>query len=510
MRLATYGEPVEGTPFGRYRLIELLGHGGMGEVWRAHDTSTNRIVAIKLLPAHLAEDDTFVKRFRREAEEAARLNNPHIIPIHNYGEIDGRLYVDMRLIEGRDLQQVLADGPIDPARAVRIIEGVAKALHAAHEVGLVHRDVKPSNILLDRDDFAYLIDFGIARATEDTKLTGTGSIIGSWPYMSPERLRAGQVDARADIYALACVLYECLTGSTPYPGDNFEQQMTAHLTEPPPRPSSTDPNIPKQVDQVIATGMAKDPDQRYATTVELASAAHDAITTPLPQPSPPPAAPTMAAPRVELDAGPQRPPAAGVDGDTRHADAVSPAAPTQQRTPTAPSLPVQPPEGAPPPAGDRRRGLGTRGKAAIGLAAGVVLATSIVITAVIAGNSPAPPTSSTPPSANPTVAPMSLTGKWSGPVSGDQTGFDVVADIVDGAQLNGTVSYPQLNCAGIWTQHGSAGNGIRLITERITQGNCVPAEVTLTPQNDGTLYFTSTYYAASQQRHITVYATMRR
>jgi hypothetical protein len=109
----------------------------------------------------------------------------------------------------------------------------------------------------------------------------------------------------------------------------------------------------------------------------------------------------------------------------------------------------------------------------------------------------------------PTTAPMSLTGKWSGPVAGDQTGFDVVADIVDGAQLNGTVSYPQLNCAGIWTQHGAAANGIRLITERITQGNCVPAEVTLTPQNDGTLYFTSTYYAASQQRHITIYATMR-
>jgi serine/threonine-protein kinase len=118
---------------------------------------------------------------------------------------------------------------------VRIIEQVAKALQAAHKIGLVHRDVKPSNILLDEDDFAYLIDFGIARAADETRMTRTGSIIGSWHYMSPERLRAGQVDARSDIYALACVLYECLTGSTPYPGDNFEQQITAHLTEPPPR-----------------------------------------------------------------------------------------------------------------------------------------------------------------------------------------------------------------------------------------------------------------------------------
>ena len=208
---------MDGTPFGRYRLVELLGRGGMGEVWRAHDTSTNRTVAIKLLPPHLAQDQTFVQRFRREAEAAAQLNNPHIIPIHNYGEIDGRLYVDMRLIEGRDLQAVLADGPLEPARAVRIVEQVAKALHAAHKVALVHRDVKPSNILLDEDDFAYLIDFGIARGADQTRMTGTSGVIGSWPYLAPERLRAGQVDGRADVTALACVLYECVTGLSHFP-----------------------------------------------------------------------------------------------------------------------------------------------------------------------------------------------------------------------------------------------------------------------------------------------------
>jgi serine/threonine protein kinase len=268
---------VDGTPFGRYRLIRLLGRGGMGEVWRAHDTSTNRIVAIKLLPPHLAQDDTFVTRFRREAEAAAQLNSPHIIPIHDYGEIDGRLYVNMRLIEGRDLQQVLADGPIDPARAVRIIEQVAKALQAAHKIGLVHRDVKPSNILLDKDDFAYLIDFGIARATEDTRLTGTGSVIGSWPYMSPERLRAGQVDARSDIYALACVLHQCLTGQLPFPGDSPEQVAAAHMLTPPPKPSTQQPGVPNGFDDVIARGMAKDPDRRYGTALELAGAAHKAL-----------------------------------------------------------------------------------------------------------------------------------------------------------------------------------------------------------------------------------------
>src|SRR6201993_5092028 len=195
---------MEGTPFGRYRLIELLGRGGMGEVWRAHDTATNnRTVAIKLLPHHLAQDDTFVQRFPGEADAAARLNTPHIIPIHTYGEIDGRLYVDMRLIEGRDLQEVLADGPLEVGWAVRIIEQGAQALHAAHKIGLVHRDVKPSNILLDENDFAYLIDFGIAHAAGEAGLTSTGATIGTWAYMAPERFQTGTADARVDIYALA-------------------------------------------------------------------------------------------------------------------------------------------------------------------------------------------------------------------------------------------------------------------------------------------------------------------
>jgi serine/threonine protein kinase len=274
-----------GTPFGRYRLIALLGRGGMGEVWRAYDTAANnRTVAIKVLPANLANDSSFVRRFRREAEAAAQLNNPHVIPIHNYGEIEGRLYVDMRLVEGRDLQEVLNAGPLEPGRAVRIIEQVARALQAAHKVGLVHRDVKPSNILVDDDDFAYLIDFGIARGADQTNLTSAGDVIGSLHYMAPERLRAQEADARADIYALACVLYECLTGSRPFPGDSMESQMAAHLTNPPPQPS-TRHDVPAQLDMVIARGMAKNPEQRYTTTIELANAARDAITAPIQRPT---------------------------------------------------------------------------------------------------------------------------------------------------------------------------------------------------------------------------------
>ncbi|SPM39254.1 hypothetical protein MNAB215_1436 [Mycobacterium numidiamassiliense] len=272
---------MDGTPFGRYRLVELLGRGGMGEVWRAHDTETDRVVAIKLLPAFLSDDEEFQSRFRREAHAAARLNDPHVIPIHNYGEIDNQLYVDMRLIEGRDLQTLVADGPLDPARAVRIIEQVAQALHAAHRVGLLHRDIKPSNILLDDNDFAYLIDFGIARAIEETRMTKSGDTIGTFQYIAPERLHTGTEDARADIYSLACVLYESLTGHPPFPGDSMAHLMYAHVNTPPPRPSDAQPDVPPAVDDVIATGMAKEPDHRYATTIEFANAARDAVTTPI-------------------------------------------------------------------------------------------------------------------------------------------------------------------------------------------------------------------------------------
>ncbi len=254
----------------------------MGEVWRAHDTDTDRIVAIKVLPEHLSRDAEFQRRFRREAHAAARLNSPHVIPIHHYGEIDGRLYVDMRLIEGRDLSTVLAAGPLEPGRAVHVVEQIAKALHAAHRVGLMHRDIKPSNILLDDDDFAYLIDFGIARAADETRMTRSGNIIGTFAYIAPERLDPdADEDARADIYSLACVLFESLTGRPPFAGSTMAQLVASHLNTPPPRASMKQLGVPRRVDDVIAIGMAKDPNQRYATTVEFAYAARDAITVPI-------------------------------------------------------------------------------------------------------------------------------------------------------------------------------------------------------------------------------------
>jgi ABC-type amino acid transport substrate-binding protein/predicted Ser/Thr protein kinase len=271
-------------PFGHYQLLELLGRGGMGEVYRAHDTRTDRIVALKVLPPHLAEDTVFQQRFRRESQAAAGVNDPHVVPIHSYGEIDGRLYLDMRLIEGLTLGEILSERerPLGPQLAVKVVEQVASALDGAHQAGLVHRDVKPSNILISEREFVYLIDFGLARTASDPGLTTAGSTLGTLAYMAPERFSGGQADPRSDIYALTCVLYECLTGSRPYPDDSLEQQIAGHMVTPPPKPSESDPRL-GAFDAVIAKGMAKEPAKRYRTGAELADAARRALTTPPPR-----------------------------------------------------------------------------------------------------------------------------------------------------------------------------------------------------------------------------------
>ncbi|MEV0509175.1 serine/threonine-protein kinase [Nocardia tengchongensis] len=270
---------MEGTQFGRYRLQELLGEGGMGQVYRAYDDQTDRTVAVKVLHSHMAADPVFRERFQREARAAAGLGHPHVVPIFDYGEIEDRLFICMQFVTGAGVDSLLAEsGPMPVARAVAVVAQAGEALDAAHAVGLVHRDVKPSNLLITARDFVYLIDFGIARAVGETGLTSTGATIGTFAYMAPERFTTGTADARSDVYALACVLYQCLTGRTPYPATALEQQIAAHLTQPPPRPSVLRPQIGTVLDDVIATGMAKDPDQRYQTAGELAAACVAAAT----------------------------------------------------------------------------------------------------------------------------------------------------------------------------------------------------------------------------------------
>ncbi|MDS0133775.1 MULTISPECIES: serine/threonine-protein kinase [unclassified Amycolatopsis] len=270
--------------FGPYRIEGLLGRGGMGEVHRVYDTAHDRVVALKLLSEPFVTDEAFRARFRRESQIVARLREPHVIPIHAYGEIDGRLYLDMRLVEGRDLKEVLADGPLDPARAAGIVTQVAGALDAAHVDGLVHRDVKPSNVLVTSADFVYLVDFGIARSmtAEGTSITGTGNVIGTLDYMAPERFGDAPITGLVDVYALACVFFECLTGHRPFPAEGAAAQMGAHLTAPPPVLSRARPGLPPALDAVLARGMAKNPADRYPTAGAFADAVRAALTAPAP------------------------------------------------------------------------------------------------------------------------------------------------------------------------------------------------------------------------------------
>ncbi|BAX92586.1 serine/threonine protein kinase PknE [Mycobacterium shigaense] len=267
----------EGSQFGPYLLRRLVGRGGMGDVYEAEDTRRERIVALKLMSRTLSNDPVFRARMQREARTAGRLQEPHVVPIHDFGEIDGQLYVDMRLIEGSDVATLLnRSGPLTPPRAVAIVRQVGSALDAAHAAGVLHRDVKPENILVSKDDFAYLVDFGIASAASDEKLTQIGTTVGTFKYMAPERFSEAEVTYRADIYALACVLYECLTGVPPYQGDQVSV-IGMHINQAVPRPSVTRPGISAAFDAVIARGMAKDPADRYASCGDLSAAAYAAL-----------------------------------------------------------------------------------------------------------------------------------------------------------------------------------------------------------------------------------------
>jgi serine/threonine protein kinase, bacterial len=271
-----------GSWFGPYRLTRLLGRGGMGEVYEAEDTRKGRVVALKLISPQFSDDPMFRARMQREAGAAGRLTEPHVVPIHDYGEINGQLYLDMRLIDGDNLATLLKrSGPLSPPRAVAIMRQIASALDAAHAIGVTHRDVKPENILITGDDFAYLVDFGIARAGTDQGLTQTGMAMGTYKYMAPERFSDNEVTYRSDIYSLACVLGECLTGTPPFRADSIERLVAAHLMEPAPRPSQLrSGQVPAAMDQVIAKGMAKNPEDRYHSAGDLANAALHALTAP--------------------------------------------------------------------------------------------------------------------------------------------------------------------------------------------------------------------------------------
>lgn len=272
--MADSGERV----FGPYRLLDKIGDGGMAEVYRAYDTRTGKLVALKLLLPHLWRDGGSLERFRREARHAAGLRHPHIVPVYESGVVEGRPYLALAYVDGGSLADQLAwqQGPLPLGRAAEVLHHVALALDYAHGRGLVHRDVKPSNVLLARDGRALLADFGIARAVWESRLTQTGERMGTPFYMAPEQIRAQAVDWRADIYGLGVVLYEMTTGRVPFQG-GWEVVLYHHLHEPPPAPRQLNPALPPAAEGAILRALAKSPERRYQTAGELATAFRRAV-----------------------------------------------------------------------------------------------------------------------------------------------------------------------------------------------------------------------------------------
>src|SRR5262245_33401976 len=251
----------------------------MGVVYKAYDPRLKRNVALKLVAPELSEDERFRERFLAETEVAASLEHPSVVPIYDAGEVDGQLYIAMRYVEGGELKTLLQqEGPLEPVHALAICSQIAAALDAAHARGLVHRDVKPSNVLLDETEHVYLADFGLSRrlaelpgGPEDRLSVGTPS------YVSPEQIERGSADGRADEYALGCLLYECLTGQAPFVRDSELAVLWAHVQEEPPAASERNPDLPIAIDAVIRKAMAKSPDGRYGSCGELVVAARDAL-----------------------------------------------------------------------------------------------------------------------------------------------------------------------------------------------------------------------------------------
>jgi Protein kinase domain len=270
-----------GTELAGYRIERVLGRGGMSVVYLAHDLRLKRNVALKLLTPELAEDEGFRVRFLRESQLAASLDHPNVVPVYEAGEVDGLLYIAMRYVLGTDLKALLrADGALDPERALMVAGQVASALDAAHERGLVHRDVKPSNVLLTGrhgEEHCYLADFGLSTSTSDRSVADARQIVGTIDYVAPEQIRGFEVDGRADVYSLACLLYECLVGEVPFRRASDVAVVYAHLEEPFPKASERAPTLPAAVDTVLERGTAKLRDERWQTCAALLEAARSAL-----------------------------------------------------------------------------------------------------------------------------------------------------------------------------------------------------------------------------------------
>jgi len=278
----TGSELAPGTTVAGYQIERLIGRGGMGAVYRAEEEGLFRKVALKVIAPELAQDERFRERFLRESRIAASLDHPHVIPIYQAGEEEGLLFLAMRYVEGTDLAKLVAqEGALEPRRAVELLSQIAEALDAAHELGLVHRDVKPSNILIAEaagKEHCYLSDFGLTKRTGSLSgVSAPGDVVGTLEYVAPEQITGDPLDARADVYSLGCVLYECLTGQSPFPRATDVALLWAHVHEEPVPPSKAKPELPRQLDTVLARALAKEPGRRYRSAGELVAASRSAL-----------------------------------------------------------------------------------------------------------------------------------------------------------------------------------------------------------------------------------------
>lgn len=275
-------DPRIGSQIGGYAIESLLGRGGMSVVYLAQDTRLDRRIALKVMAEELAENESFRTRFVREAKMAANLEHPNIVPLYDAGEIDGVLYLAMRVIRGTDLRHVIdSDGALEPGRTMAIARQVATALDAAHRAGLVHRDVKPGNILLARDgdeEHAYLSDFGLTKqVSSDSGLTKTGTFMGTVDYVAPEQIRGNEVDGRTDQYSLGCVVFECLTGVVPFVKEQDVATLFAHVEDEPPRVSALQPSFPEALSDAVVRAIAKRRQDRFDTCQAFVQAARVAL-----------------------------------------------------------------------------------------------------------------------------------------------------------------------------------------------------------------------------------------
>ncbi|MBN1122467.1 MAG: protein kinase [Anaerolineae bacterium] len=285
---------MEPQRFAEFDLIETIGQGGMATVYKAFQPSVGRYVAIKVLPRQYSEDPAFTKRFQREARMIARLEHRSVLPVYAYGEFEGQPYIVMRLLESGSLRKRLFQGPLDLPTIARMLEQIAEGLDYAHQQGIVHRDIKPSNILLDERDNAYLTDFGIAKMLGTTTHVTTEGVVGTPHYMSPERCRGKSATPASDIYSLGAILFELVTGQPPFDADTPLTVMYMHVREPIPSVTEIEATLPAAIDDVIARAMAKEPEDRYPTAVDLAASFKEAVAGSIrtEPPPPPPAPPT--------------------------------------------------------------------------------------------------------------------------------------------------------------------------------------------------------------------------